>query len=138
MKRARQYDSVNHVLNAQVCVYLKVHITKLQLQITFPKPLYHIARFFLGEFIFIVSTWNLFFLFFVNLVPNAQVCVYLTIHITKLQNYNYKQHFQNLSIYHIARFFWGEFIFIVSTSNLFFLHILTFFVKRNGPNRQIF
>jgi hypothetical protein len=54
-----------------------------------------------------------------------------------LQNYNYKLHFQNLSIYHIARFFLGEFIFIVSTWNLFFLHILTFFVKRNGPNRQI-
>jgi hypothetical protein len=54
-----------------------------------------------------------------------------------LQNYNYKLHFQNLSIYHIARFFLGEFIFIVSTWNLFFLHILTFFVKRNGPNCQI-
>ncbi len=26
--------------NAQVCVYLTVHITKLQLQTTFPKPLY--------------------------------------------------------------------------------------------------
>jgi len=41
------------------------------------------------------------------------------------------------SIYHVARFFLGEFIFIVSTWNIFFLHILTFFVKRNGPNRQI-
>jgi hypothetical protein len=55
-----------------------------------------------------------------------------------LQNYNYKLHFQNLSTYHIARFFLGEFIFIVSAWNLFFLHILTFFVKRNGPNRQNF
>jgi hypothetical protein len=26
--------------NAQVCVYLMVHVTKLQLQTTFPKPLY--------------------------------------------------------------------------------------------------
>jgi hypothetical protein len=26
--------------NAHVCVYLTVHITKLQLQTTFPKPLY--------------------------------------------------------------------------------------------------
>jgi len=32
--------SLNLVLNAQVCVYLMVHITKLQLQTTFPKPLY--------------------------------------------------------------------------------------------------
>jgi hypothetical protein len=32
-----------------------------------------------------------------NPVPNAQVCVYYYI----LQNYNYKLHFQNLSIYHI-------------------------------------
>jgi hypothetical protein len=32
--------SLNPVPNAQVCVYLTVHITKLQLQITFPKPLY--------------------------------------------------------------------------------------------------
>jgi hypothetical protein len=31
--------SVNPVPNAQVCVYLTVHITKLQLQTTFPKPL---------------------------------------------------------------------------------------------------
>jgi hypothetical protein len=62
------------------------------------------------------------------------VCIWQYI----LQNYNYKLHFQNLSIYHIAKFFLGEFIFIVSTWNLFFLHILTFFVKRNGPNRQIF
>jgi hypothetical protein len=31
-----------------------------------------------------------------NSVPNAQVCVYLTVHITKLQ-----LHFQHLSIYHI-------------------------------------
>jgi hypothetical protein len=34
------YTSLNHVPNAQVCVYLTVHITKLQLQTTFPKPLY--------------------------------------------------------------------------------------------------
>jgi hypothetical protein len=32
--------SLNPVPNAQVCVYLTVHITKLELQITFPKPLY--------------------------------------------------------------------------------------------------
>ncbi len=32
--------SLNQVPNAQVCVYLSVHITKLQLQTTFPKPLY--------------------------------------------------------------------------------------------------
>jgi len=32
--------SLNPMPNAQVCVYLTVHITKLQLQITFPKPLY--------------------------------------------------------------------------------------------------
>jgi len=34
--------SLNPVPNAQVCVYLTVHITKLQLQLqtTFPKPLY--------------------------------------------------------------------------------------------------
>ncbi len=61
------------------------------------------------------------------------VCIWWYI----LQNYNYKLHFQNLSIYHIARFFLGEFIFIVSTWNLFFLHNLTFFVKTNVPNRQI-
>jgi hypothetical protein len=34
------YTSMNPVPNAQVCVYLMVHITKLQLQTTFPKPLY--------------------------------------------------------------------------------------------------
>ncbi len=34
------YTSLNPVPNAQVCVYLTVHITKLQLQTTFPKPLY--------------------------------------------------------------------------------------------------
>jgi len=33
-----------------------------------------------------------------NPVPNAQVCVYLTVHIIKLQ---YKLHFQNLFIYNI-------------------------------------
>ncbi len=32
--------SLNAVPNAHVCVYLMVHITKLQLQTTFPKPLY--------------------------------------------------------------------------------------------------
>ncbi len=31
---------LNPMPNAQVCVYLMIHITKLQLQITFPKPLY--------------------------------------------------------------------------------------------------
>jgi hypothetical protein len=40
-----------------------------------------------------------------NPVPNAHVCVYLTVHITKLQNHNYKLHFQNLSIYHIPHVF---------------------------------
>jgi len=34
------FTSLNPVPNAQVCVYLTVHITKLQLQTTFPKPLY--------------------------------------------------------------------------------------------------
>ncbi len=34
------YTSLNPMPNAQVCVYLTVHITKLQLQTTFPKPLY--------------------------------------------------------------------------------------------------
>jgi len=34
------YTSLNPVPNAQVCVYLTVHITKLQFQTTFPKPLY--------------------------------------------------------------------------------------------------
>jgi hypothetical protein len=32
--------SLNPVPNAQMYVYLMVHITKLQLQITFPKPFY--------------------------------------------------------------------------------------------------
>jgi hypothetical protein len=32
--------SLNLVPNAQVCMYLTVHIKKLQLQTTFPKPLY--------------------------------------------------------------------------------------------------
>jgi len=32
--------SLNPVPNAHVCLYLTVHITKLQLQTTFPKPLY--------------------------------------------------------------------------------------------------
>jgi len=32
--------SLNPVPNAHVCVYLTVHITKLQLQTTFPKLLY--------------------------------------------------------------------------------------------------
>ncbi len=38
----QQYNktSLNPVPNAQVCVYLTVHITKLQLQTTFPKSLY--------------------------------------------------------------------------------------------------
>jgi hypothetical protein len=31
---------LNPMPNAQVCVYLTVHIAKLQLQTTFPKPLY--------------------------------------------------------------------------------------------------
>ncbi len=32
--------SLNLVPNAHVCVYLMIHITKLQLQTTFPKPFY--------------------------------------------------------------------------------------------------
>jgi hypothetical protein len=36
--------SLNPVPNAQVCVYLTIHITKLQLQTTFPKPLYTTFR----------------------------------------------------------------------------------------------
>ncbi len=32
--------SLNPMPNAHVCVYLMVHITKSQLQATFPKPLY--------------------------------------------------------------------------------------------------
>jgi hypothetical protein len=35
-----QHPSMNPMPNAQVCVYLTVHITKLQLQTTFPKPFY--------------------------------------------------------------------------------------------------
>jgi hypothetical protein len=34
------FTSLNPVPNAHVCVYLMVHITKLQLQTTFPKPLF--------------------------------------------------------------------------------------------------
>jgi hypothetical protein len=34
------YVVLNPVPNAQVCVYLTVHITELQLQTTFPKPFY--------------------------------------------------------------------------------------------------
>jgi hypothetical protein len=60
---------------------------------------------------------------------HRSVCIWRYI----LQNDNYKLHFQNLSIYHIARFFLGEFIFIVSTWNLFFLHILTFFCEKEWP-----
>jgi hypothetical protein len=36
----QQMTSLNLVPNAHVCVYLMVHITKLQVQTTFPKPLY--------------------------------------------------------------------------------------------------
>jgi len=45
--------SLNPVPNAQVCVYLTVHITKLQLQTTFPKPLYipHFACIHLGPWL---------------------------------------------------------------------------------------
>jgi hypothetical protein len=32
--------SLNPMPNAQVCVYLTIHITKLKLQTTFPKPRY--------------------------------------------------------------------------------------------------
>ncbi len=35
-----KHRSLNPVPNAQMCVYLTIHITKLQLQTTFPKPLY--------------------------------------------------------------------------------------------------
>jgi hypothetical protein len=45
------YTSLNPVLNAQVCVYLTVHITKLQLQTTFLVKLIELCikiwRFFL-------------------------------------------------------------------------------------------
>jgi hypothetical protein len=41
-------------------------------------------------------------------VPNAQVCVYFWRYI--LQNYNYKLHFQNLSIYHILHVSIGTFV----------------------------
>jgi hypothetical protein len=34
------FTSLNPMPNAQVCVYLTVHIMKLQLQTTFPKPFY--------------------------------------------------------------------------------------------------
>jgi len=34
------HTTLNPMPNAHVCVYLTVHITKLQLQTTFPKPLY--------------------------------------------------------------------------------------------------
>ncbi len=34
------YTSLNPMPNVHVCVYLTIHITKLQLQTTFPKPLY--------------------------------------------------------------------------------------------------
>ncbi len=40
--------SLNPVPNAQVCVYLMVHITKLQLQTTFSKPFYTILHVFIG------------------------------------------------------------------------------------------
>jgi hypothetical protein len=40
IKRSSNLTSLNLVPNAQVCVYLTMHITKLQLQTTFPKPLY--------------------------------------------------------------------------------------------------
>jgi hypothetical protein len=34
------YTSLNPMPNAQVCVHLTIHITKLQLQTIVPKPLY--------------------------------------------------------------------------------------------------
>jgi hypothetical protein len=43
--------------------------------------------------------WLLFKHTSLNPVPNAQMCVCIWWYI--LQNYNYKLHFQNLSIYHI-------------------------------------
>jgi hypothetical protein len=43
-----------------------------------------------------------------NPVPNAQVCVYLMIHITKLQLQTL--HFQNLSIYHIPHISMGPWL----------------------------
>ncbi len=46
----------------------------------------------------IFITTNCMLIISLNPVPNAQVCVYLTVHIT---NYNYKLHFQNLCTYHI-------------------------------------
>jgi len=44
-------------------------------------------------------------------MPNAQVCVYLTVHITKLQ---LQTTFQNLSIYHISHVVIGT----LTTENL--------------------
>jgi hypothetical protein len=57
------------------------------------------------------------------------VCIWRYI----LQNYNYRLHFQNLSIYHIARIFLGEFIFIVSTWNLFFCTHSNIFCEKEWP-----
>jgi len=55
-----------------------------------------------------------------------------------LQNYNYKLHFQNLSIYHIARFFLGKFIFIVSTWNFYFQNCLSpFFGLGKWPGQWL-
>jgi hypothetical protein len=49
--------SVNPVPHAQVCVYLKINITKLHYKLHFQNlSIYHIAGFFLGEFIFMFST----------------------------------------------------------------------------------
>jgi hypothetical protein len=43
------WTSLNPMTNAQLCVYLTVHITKLQLQTTFPKySIYHIPHVFIG------------------------------------------------------------------------------------------
>jgi hypothetical protein len=50
-----------------------------------------------------------------------------------LQNYNYKLHFQNLSIYHIARFFLGEFIFIVFNLKFIFFTYSNIFCEKEWP-----
>jgi len=115
--------SLNPVPNAHVCVYLTIHITKIQLQTTFPKPLY-ISHVILLSFwllskaakaaktlpccamsaricscMFSSIVWKIYVGFVadidikilkvlnanLNSMLNAHVCVYLTIHVTKLQ-----------------------------------------------------
>ncbi len=83
---------------------------------------------------FISSRRPLIYKISLNPVPNAQVCVFDNTYY-KITTTNYISKTSPYTT--LLGSFWGEFIFIVSTWNLFFLHILAFFVKRNGPNRQI-